>query len=156
MDSGQLMSLLVSVVTLGGAMLTDFAITSLPVWHVLQRSHMELLAAGLPHLTKLCLLHPNLAPHAWSRLGALDLHTLFLDSGVGVAFRPQHMGSLASSVTRPLRLVLPKRDVEAAKVGLETLLAVRHVGAGFISLLQSKPGTAWEGTEVLVSNMAEE
>ena len=130
MDSAQLTRLLTSIVTLGGSMLTDLVITGLPASILLQRSHMELLAAGLPRLTQLSLLHKsmlhrNLDLSAWPCLGTMGLHTLTLGDhySLGIALKPQYMGLLASSVKRPLRLVLRPCDVEAARTGLETLLA---------------------------------
>ena len=158
-DGARVTSLLYSIVTLGGSLLTEFAITGLSVREVLQQSHMELLAMGLPHLTKLSLLHRNFALGAWPHIGALGLQALFLGGGGGVPFRAQHMGMLASSVIRPLRLVLQQCDIEAARMGLETLLAARHRGACLISLFQSDSEAAWEdvtGNKVLVCNMAEE
>ena len=153
MDGAQLTSLLASVVTLGGATITDFELAGLPVRNLIQRSHLDLLATGLPRLTQLSLLHRNLGLSAWPHLGALGLHILCLGGGRGNTFAPQDVGLLASSVTRPLRLVLWEGDVHAARTGLETLLAARHGSARFLSLSQqSEPGEA--PTKVLVSDMA--
>ena len=154
MGGTQLTGLLTSIVALGGATLTDFTLARLPVRHLLQRSHFEVLAAGLPRLTQLSLLHHNLAPDAWPHLGALGLHTLHLHGGRGNTFTSQHFKLLASPVTRHLHLVLWQGDVNAARIGLERLLAARHVCARFISLSQQsesgEPPTkvpVWDNTE---------
>ena len=151
----QLTCLLASIVTLGGATVTDFELAGLPVRNLLQRSHLDLLATGLPRMTQLSLLHHNLASGAWPHLGALGLQTLYLcGRRAGNTFMPQHVGLLASSVTRPLQLMLWEGDIHAARTGLETLLAARHVGARFLSLgRQSESGGA--PTMVPVLNMTE-
>ena len=155
MVKAQLTSLLASVVTLGGTTLTNFELAGLPVRHLLEGSHVDQLAAGMPRLTQLSLLYRNLDSCAWPRLGALGMHTLFLGGGRGNTFMPQYIGLLASSLTRPLQLVMQQGvEVGFARMGLETLLAARHAGARFISLSQqSESGEA--PTKVRVSYMTE-
>ena len=110
--------------------------------HKLQDSHVRELGEALPQLRRLKLRTKDLGVSAWACLGAVltGLEMLVLSSDEE-SLRPEHIAHLASSLARPLVVAVDGGGVATALAGLRTLLAVRHAGAGFITLKERPPPT---------------
>ena len=111
--------------------------------HYLQGSHVRELGEAFPQLRQLKLRTKELSVGAWACLGAAlpGLKTLVLSSDEE-SFRPEHMAHLASSLAHPLAVAIDGGGGAAALAGLRALLAIPHVGACFIMLMERLPPTA--------------
>ena len=128
--------------------------------HMLQDSHVRELGEALPHLRRLVLRTKDLSVSAWACLGAAlpGLEMLILSSDEE-SFRPEHIAHLASSLSHPLVIAVDGGGVATALAGLRALLAVRHAGAGFITLKErllpietaGDPEAAWR--DVCIPNV---